>query len=71
MKRNLLWANHAGAGPWSDEAEPNTARVQERSATPSSKWIVMTTDGSEDEATEAAQQGAPGESRRPRSGTKA
>ena len=72
MKRVLRRSNHAGTGPCTDADEPNTARVQERSATPSSsKRIVMTTDGSADEDTEAARQGAPGASGRPRSGMKA
>ena len=71
MKRDLDRTSKVGTGPRRDPDEPNTARVHDRSSTPTaSKRMVMTTDGSEADTTAAAEQGEPTGRPLPRSGTK-
>ena len=71
MERDLDRTSQVGTGPRRDQAEPKTARVHDSSNTPTaSKRMVMTTDGSAADTTEAAEQGEPTGRAFPRSGTK-
>ena len=71
MKCDLDSTSQVGTGPRKDPDEPNTARVHDRSGTPTaSKRMIMTTDGSAADTTAEAEQGEPTGRPFPRSGTK-